>query len=125
MLFAHALALARAFARHPAVMAGRFHRMQALIESGEGGDLYRDAGLANLAPARTADAGAPPRPGASSGGLLAALPFGQTDAQALHRLADHLDGTGIVPRLTPLARALASRRRPRPGKDARRDRFHH
>ncbi|KPQ12695.1 MAG: precorrin-3B synthase CobG [Saliniramus fredricksonii] len=98
---AHALALARAFARHPVVMAGRFHRMQALIESGEGGDLYRDAGLANLAPARTADAGAPPRPGASSGGLLAALPFGQTDAQALHRLADHLDGTGIVPRLTP------------------------
>ena len=97
----HALALARAFARHPSVTNERFHRMKALIESSEGGDLYRDAGLANLAPARTANAGAPPRPGASSGGILAALPFGQTDAQALYCLVDRLDGSGITPRLTP------------------------
>src|SRR6056297_863535 len=97
----HALALARAFARHPSVTNERFHRMKALIESSEGGDLYRDAGLANLAPARTANACAPPRPGASSGGILAALPFGQTDAQALYCLVDRLDGSGITPRLTP------------------------
>lgn len=95
----HAIALARAFARHPAVTAGRFHRMKALMESG-GGDLYRDGGLADLPPARPADPGAPPRPGTSKNGILVALPFGQIGAQALHRLADQLDGSDIVPRLT-------------------------
>jgi precorrin-3B synthase len=97
----HALALARAFARHPAVIAGRFHRMKALMESGEGADLYRDAGLADLPPTRPADPGASPRPGASDTGILAALPFGQIGAQALHRLADLIDGSDITARLTP------------------------
>ncbi len=96
-----ALALARAFARHPAVTAGRFHRMKALMESGEGADLYRDAGLADLPPTRPANPGVPPRPGASDTGILAALPFGQIGAQALHDLADLIDGSDIIPRLTP------------------------
>jgi len=99
---AHALALARAFARHPAVIAGRFHRMKALMASGEGAGLYRDAGLGLLRRTSPADPGAPPRPGASRGGVLAALPLGQTDAQALHDLADLIDGTDLPPpRLTP------------------------
>ena len=89
----HAIALARAFARHPAVIAGRFHRMKALMESGEGADLYRDAGLGQLRRTFPADPGAPPRPGASDTGILAALPFGQIGAQALHRLADLIDGS--------------------------------
>lgn len=97
----HAITLARAFARHPAVTAGRIHRMKALMESGEGGDLYRDAGLGQLRRTSPADPGAPPRPGASDTGTLAALPFGQIGAQALHRLADLIDGSGIALRLTP------------------------
>ncbi len=97
----HAIALARAFARHPAVTAGRFHRMKALMENGEGADLYRDAGLGQLRRTSPADPGAPPRPGASENGTLAALPFGQIGAQALHRLADLIDASGIALRLTP------------------------
>lgn len=97
----HAIALARSFARHPAVIAGRFHRMKALMESGEGADLYRDAGLGQLRRTSPADPGAPPRPGASDTDILAALPFGQIGAQVLHRLADLIDGSGITARLTP------------------------
>jgi precorrin-3B synthase len=97
----HAIALAHAFARHPAVIAGRFHRMKALMESGEGADLYRDAGLGQLRRTSSADPGAPPRPGASDTGTLAALPFGQIGAQALHDLADLIDTSDNTARLTP------------------------
>ncbi|MGY6570814.1 MAG: precorrin-3B synthase [Salinarimonas sp.] len=97
----HAIALARAFARHPAVIAGRFHRMKTLMESGEGADLYQNAGLGQPRRTSPADPGAPPRPGASDTGILAALPFGQIGAQALHGLADLIDGSDITARLTP------------------------
>jgi precorrin-3B synthase len=99
---AHALALARAFARHPAIMAGRFHRMKALMESGEAGGLYQDAGLGRLVkttPAPHADA---LRPGLHQDGVLAALPFGQIEVGALSRLANAM-ATHALPaiRLTP------------------------
>ncbi|MGY6645768.1 MAG: precorrin-3B synthase [Salinarimonas sp.] len=98
----HALSLARAFARHPAVIAGRFHRMKALMESGEAGGLYQDAGLGRLVkttPAPHADA---PRPGLHQDGVLAALPFGQIEVGALSRLADAMAKRALPAiRLTP------------------------
>ncbi|MCC5977177.1 MAG: precorrin-3B synthase, partial [Salinarimonas sp.] len=98
----HALALARAFARHPAVIAGRFHRMKALMESGEAGGLYQDAGLGPLVkttPAPHADA---PRPGLHPDGVLIALPFGQIEASALDLLADAMATHAVTAiRLTP------------------------
>jgi precorrin-3B synthase len=99
---AHALTLARAFARHPAIMAGRFHRMKALMESGEAGGLYQDAGLGRpvkTTPAPHADA---PRPGLHQDGVLAALPFGQIEVGALSRLADAMATHALTAiRLTP------------------------